>query len=158
MIVFIQIIGLFIGVLSRTLLPFLRKLYRGKIKSFKRKYIYPNNARFADIIYPLVSACARKGIKVKGRPQIFHSIFPVYQSIGALFLLLIIFFLIFPQYHLGEPQPAGALVLFKFFCVSFAFGFGFNSLIVTRKSPAFTSQDECERLPEEIHLTRRVNG
>ncbi|OPX30000.1 MAG: hypothetical protein B1H08_02655 [Candidatus Omnitrophica bacterium 4484_171] len=91
MVVFAQIAGLFLGVLSRTFLPFLRKLYKGKIKSFRKKYIY--------------------------------------QSIGALFLSFIIFFIIFPQYPYSAETKTGGLILFKLFCIAFAFGFGFHSLI-----------------------------
>ena len=91
MVVFVQIIGLFFGVLSRTFLPFLRKPYKGRIKSFNKKYIY--------------------------------------QSIGALFLSFIIFFIVFPQYPYYAEAKTGGLILFKLFCIAFTFGFGFHSLI-----------------------------
>jgi H+/Cl- antiporter ClcA len=91
MIFLFQVLGIFLGVLSRTLLPFLRKLYQGKIKSFKKKYVY--------------------------------------QGIGAFFLSLIFSFLVFPQYPLEVEAQVDWLTTFKLFCISFAFGFGFNSLI-----------------------------
>ncbi|MCM8831375.1 MAG: hypothetical protein NC918_04215 [Candidatus Omnitrophica bacterium] len=89
--IFIQIFGLFFGVLSRTLLPFFRKLYQGKIKYFKIKFFY--------------------------------------QSVGAFFLSLVFSFIIFPQYPLQIQKEIGYFVVIKLFCISFAFGFGFNSLI-----------------------------
>jgi len=88
--VFLQVVGVFLGVLSRSSLPFLRKLYQGKIKTFKKKYLY--------------------------------------QGIGAFFISLIISFLIFPQYSF-KKEAFSALEVFKLFCISFTFGFGFNSLI-----------------------------
>jgi len=36
----VQFLGLFLGVLSRTLLPYFRKLKQGKIKKFNKKYLY----------------------------------------------------------------------------------------------------------------------
>lgn len=87
----IQLLGIFLGVFARTSLPFFRKLYQGKINSFRIKYLY--------------------------------------QAIGAFFLSLIFSFLIFPQYPLRADSSMNWLVNLKFFCISFAFGFGFNSLI-----------------------------
>ncbi|MCM8786450.1 MAG: hypothetical protein NC935_00110 [Candidatus Omnitrophica bacterium] len=89
--IFVQIFGLFFGVLSRTLLPFFRKLYQGKIKHFKIKFFY--------------------------------------QAVGAFFLSLIFSFIIFPQYPLQIKTEVDYLAVFKLFCISFAFGFGFNALI-----------------------------
>jgi len=37
---FVQFSGLFLGVLSRTLLPYFRKLKQGKIRKFNKKYLY----------------------------------------------------------------------------------------------------------------------
>ena len=36
----IKIIGLFLGVVARSLIPFLRKLRQGTVKSFDRRYFY----------------------------------------------------------------------------------------------------------------------
>ncbi len=90
MVVFIQILGVFCGVLARTSLPFFRKLYRGKVKKFDRRYAF--------------------------------------QAAGAFFISIVISFLIFPQYPF-QKEPVEFLDIFKLFCLSFGFGFGFNSLL-----------------------------
>jgi hypothetical protein len=88
----IQLFGLFAGVFARTSLPFFRKLYQGKVKSFKIKYFY--------------------------------------QALGAFFLSVIFSLLIIPHLTLeNESVALDRLYGFKLFCLSFAFGFGFNSLI-----------------------------
>lgn len=89
--IIVQLLGIFLGVLGRTLLPFFRKLYQGKVKSFKIKFFY--------------------------------------QGIGALVLSLIFSFLIFPHYRLETYAGIDWLASLKLFCIAFAFGFGFNSLI-----------------------------
>ncbi len=90
MVVFVQVLGVFFGVLARTSLPFFRKLYQGKIKRFNRRYAF--------------------------------------QAAGAFFISIIISFLIFPQYPFQE-ETTEFFDIFKLFCLSFGFGFGFNSLL-----------------------------
>jgi hypothetical protein len=90
--VVVQLLGIFFGVFARTSLPFFRKLYQGKIKSFKIKYFY--------------------------------------QALGAFLLSVIFSLLIIPHLTLENKSITGDwLYGFKLFCLSFAFGFGFNSLI-----------------------------
>ncbi|MCD6228347.1 MAG: hypothetical protein J7K17_02585 [Candidatus Omnitrophica bacterium] len=89
--VIVQLLGIFSGVLIRTLLPFFRKLYQGKITSFKKKYLF--------------------------------------QALGAFLISIVFSLLIFPQYRLKIEENVDWLATFKLFCVSFTFGFGFNSLV-----------------------------
>jgi len=89
--VIVQLIGIFLGILVRTLLPFFRKLYQGKITSFRKKYLF--------------------------------------QALGAFLISIVFSLLIFPQYHLKIEESIDWLATFKLFCISFSFGFGFNSLV-----------------------------
>lgn len=42
----IKIVGLFLGVVARSLIPWLRKLRQGKVQGFDRRYIYSAIATF----------------------------------------------------------------------------------------------------------------
>jgi len=51
----IKIIGLFLGVVARSLIPWLRKLRQGEVQAFDRRYIYSALATFLlGIILTLV--------------------------------------------------------------------------------------------------------
>ena len=51
----IKVVGLFLGIVARSLIPWLRKLRQGKVKSFDRRYFYSALATFIlGIILTLV--------------------------------------------------------------------------------------------------------
>lgn len=60
----IKILGLFLGVVARSLIPFLRKLRQGTVKSFDRRYFYSALGTFllgiviTLVIYPQFKADA----------------------------------------------------------------------------------------------------
>lgn len=42
----VKLLGIFLGILARTVLPWLRKLREGKVQSFNKRYIYSALASF----------------------------------------------------------------------------------------------------------------
>ncbi|MCX7661768.1 MAG: hypothetical protein N2Z79_03690 [Candidatus Omnitrophica bacterium] len=88
----VKLIGVWLGVFSRMVFPFLRKLYQGKTLKFNPKYLR--------------------------------------RTIASLILSTIFTILLFPKL---EILPTGVLNFetgFRLFCLSFGFGFGFNSIII----------------------------
>jgi len=87
----LQILGLFSGVLARTLIPYIRKLKQGKIQKFNKRYFR--------------------------------------TAVGSVILSVIFVLLIIPQFKLKEISVLSFCEGLKLFCTSFAFGFGWNSLV-----------------------------
>lgn len=88
----IKLSAIWLGIFARMMMPFLRKLYKGKPDKFNFKYL---RITFASLI-----------------------------------LSTIVTFLIFPKMEVGMDKIINLESGFKFFCLSFGFGFGFNSLII----------------------------
>jgi hypothetical protein len=70
----IQLFGIFSGVLCRTILPFLRKLYQGKIKSFNKKYLYQGiGAFFLSLIFSFL-ILPQYSLETKGEVDLVNSL------------------------------------------------------------------------------------
>jgi len=100
----IKIIGLFLGVVARSLIPWLRKLRKGEVQSFDRRYLYSAIATFIlGIIITLVLF-----------PQLKDdSVVPVVSSAPA-----------------SEASRPAFEAYFRLFCLAFGFGFGWNAMVL----------------------------
>lgn len=88
----IKLSGVWLGVFSRMLFPFLRKLYQGKNIKFNNKYLR--------------------------------------RTLASFVLSTIFTFLLFPKLELAPSGKINLETGFILFCLSFGFGFGFNSVII----------------------------
>ena len=97
----IKIIGLFLGIVARSLIPWLRKLRQGEVHGFDRRYFYSALATFIlGIILTLV-------------------LFPQFKDDAAG---------LGPNYT--PSSSPGFEVYFRLFCLAFAFGFGWNAMVL----------------------------
>jgi len=97
----IKIVGLFLGIVARSLIPWLRKLRQGEVHGFDRRYFYSALATFIlGIILTLV-------------------LFPQFKDDAAG---------LGPNYTPGST-PAFE-TYFRLFCLAFAFGFGWNAMVL----------------------------
>lgn len=103
----LKIAGLFLGVLARMLLPWLRKVIQGNSPAFNRRYLYTS---LASLVLGVV---------------ITLLIFPRFEpGDGG----------VSPS-PAPSPNPspnpgADFEAYFKLFCLAFGFGFGWNSLVI----------------------------
>ncbi|MCX8159711.1 MAG: hypothetical protein N3G18_02115 [Candidatus Saccharicenans sp.] len=110
----IKILGLFLGIVARSLIPWLRKLRQGEVHGFDRRYFYAGLTTFIlGIILTLV-------------------LFPQFKDDSA---------------GLGVASPPGFEAFFRLFCLAFAFGFGWNAMVLEAGQWAswFLSPDEDEK-------------
>ena len=95
----IKILGLFLGIVARSLIPWLRKLRQGEVHGFDRRYFYSALATFIlGIILTLV-------------------LFPQFKDDGA-------------GLGPGGASSPGFEAYFRLFCLAFAFGFGWNAMVL----------------------------
>jgi hypothetical protein len=88
----LKLSGVWLGVLARLMIPYLRKLYQGKGFKFNSKYLRRTTASI-----------------------ILSSIFTL---------------LLFPRLEVAPQEVLNFESAFKLFCLSFGFGFGFNSILL----------------------------
>lgn len=97
----IKIVGLFLGVVARSLIPWLRKLRQGEVHGFDRRYFYSALATFIlGIILTLV-------------------LFPQFKDDAAG---------LGPNYT--PSSSPGFEAYFRLFCLAFALGFGWNAMVL----------------------------
>jgi cytochrome c biogenesis factor len=86
----VQLCGIFFGVLCRTIFPFLRKLYQGKIKSFNKKYLYQGigafflSLIFSFLILPQYSLEAKEAVDLVNSLKLFCMAFAFGFGFNAL--------------------------------------------------------------------------
>ncbi len=97
----IKIIGLFLGVVARSLIPWLRKLRNGEVKGFDKRYLYSGIATFIlGVIITLVIFPQFKGEAGGQGGASGIGIVPDFEN------------------------------YFRLFCLAFGFGFGWNAIVL----------------------------
>ncbi|MGB9906130.1 MAG: hypothetical protein ACPLRR_01940 [Candidatus Saccharicenans sp.] len=120
----IKIVGLFLGIVARSLIPWLRKLRNGQVQGFDCRYFY--------------------------------------SALATFILGIILTLVLFPQLKADEPglglglgpaNPPGFEVYFRLFCLAFAFGFGWNAMVLEAGQWANWFLTDEEKKGDTLHIS-----